>query len=170
MWIRAFIIRIISYNIKSGKFYHYKTDQKLSTYSLENYKNLVDNPNNNEFYGKKNFKLITEEGLDKILKETQKYLISNIFLKETFHQNLNRRRDYENFGLDEKYRWFCVFFDVEEYLKRLNDILLGKRDNDIFEKIKKLSEDFEKQAKEKKKDWKIKYQEDDVESMYDYIE
>ena len=169
------LLGLYKYNIKTGKFYHYnridkkyKKDKILLNYSLANFNTKKDSYKNEEFYDKKDNGSITKEELNKILKETENYLKSKKYLEETFKKDLTRIfEDYEDFGDDEKSRWFCVFFDVEELLKRNYEIQLGKGD---YEKIKKLKNDFENQAKEKKKDWDIKYQDDDVESMLDYFE
>ena len=155
------LLGLYQYNISSGKFYHY---------TQKNFNNLENNSNKLEFdakENKENYKL-TKQELNKILEETKKYLRSHEFLKEIFHLSLKERLKYERFGEDENYRWFCVFFDVENLLKRLNQ--LENKDFENSDEINKLCEDFQKEAEKRKNDWKMKYQEDDENSMLDYIE
>ena len=104
------------------------------------------------------------------LKETQKYLKSNKFLEQTFQDNLKQRWNYEEFKEDEKYRCFCVFFDVKHFLKKMYSIILNKKDYRNDEEIKKIMKDCQEEAKKKQESWKLEAQKDVENSMLDYIE
>ena len=75
--------------------------------------------------------------------------------------------DYQPFGPSENVRWFCVFQDVEELLKRLNLYILSNIDEYNYQEFKKLSEEFEEKTKKRKEDWRGKFQKIINSSMID---
>ena len=150
------------YDIKSGRFYHYRNKNKDIDLSLNLFDFSSDLPRKEDLYAHKNFKLLSEEELNNIFKEVNNYTNNYTFLQQTFYmQNNNlrsRRNDYQNFGELNNGRWFCVYKDVKELLRMLNLCLINNIIPNNYRPYMQLAQDFELKMKEKKRDWAIKAQ------------
>ena len=153
------LLGLYHYDIKSGKFFHFNsTPINLSLNLFDFIQNL---PNKEELYGQKNFKALTPEALDNIYKEAKLYIATHSFLKKTFYLKDNipcTRRQYIDFGEMEEARWFCVFKDVKQLLKRLNYLEINNINPNTDQELIGLMKVFEEKGKQKKEDWSIKYQ------------
>ena len=150
------------YDIKSGKFYHYRNKNKDIDLSLNLFNFSANLPINEDLYAHKNEKILNEEELKNIMNDVKKYMNNYQYLKNTFfiynNQLRSRRNDYQNFGEMDNGRWFCIYKDVKELLKMLNLCLINNNNQNYLGQYMKLSEDFELKMKEKKQDWAIKAQ------------
>ena len=150
------------YDIKSGRFYHYRNKNKDIDLSLNLFDFSSDLPRKEELYAHKNFKMLSEEELNNIFKEVNDFTNNYTFLQKTFYmQNNNirsRRNDYQNFGELNNGRWFCVYQDVKELLRMLNLCLINNIIPNNYRPYMQLAKDFELKMKEKKRDWAIKAQ------------
>ena len=150
------------YDIKSGRFYHYRNKNKDIDLSLNLFDFSSDLPRKEDLYAHKNFKLLSEEELNNIFKEVNNYTNNYTFLQQTFYmQNNNlrsRRNDYQNFGELNNGRWFCVYKDVKELLRMLNLCLINNIIPNNYRPYMQLAQDFELKMKEKKRHWAIKAQ------------
>jgi selenocysteine lyase/cysteine desulfurase len=150
------------YDIKSGRFYHYRNKNKDIDLSLNLFDFSSDLPRKEELYAHKNFKMLSEEELNNIFKEINDFTNNYTFLQKTFYmQNNNirsRRNDYQNFGELNNGRWFCVYQDVKELLRMLNLCLINNIIPNNYRPYMQLAQDFELKMKEKKRDWAIKAQ------------
>ena len=159
------------YDIKSGRFYHYNLKNKGINLSLDFFDFSSDKPNKDELYNHKNHKILSADELKKIFNDVKDYTNTHEYLKTTFRIQDNipkrRRMDYQPFGPSENVRWFCVFQDVEELLKRLNLYILSNIDEYNYQEFKKLSEEFEEKTKKRKEDWRGKFQKIINSSMID---
>ena len=150
------------YDIKSGRFYHYRNKNKDIDLSLNLFDFSSDLPRKEDLYAHKNFKMLSEEELNNIFKEVNNYTNNYTFLQQTFYmQNNNlrsRRNDYQNFGELNNGRWFCVYKDVKELLRMLNLCLINNIIPNNYRPYMQLAQNFELKMKEKKRDWAIKAQ------------
>jgi len=150
------------YDIKSGRFYHYRNKNKDIDLSLNLFDFSSDLPRKEDLYAHKNFKMLSEEELSNIFKEVNNYTNNYTFLQQTFYmQNNNlrsRRNDYQNFGELNNGRWFCVYKDVKELLRMLNLCLINNIIPNNYRPYMQLAQNFELKMKEKKRDWAIKAQ------------
>ena len=150
------------YDIKSGKFYHYRNKNKEIDLSLNLFDFSANLPINEDLYAHKNEKILNEEELKNIMNDVKKYMNNYQYLKNTFfiynNQLRSRRNDYQNFGEMDNGRWFCIYKDVKELLTMLNLCLINNNNQNYLGQYMKLSEDFELKMKEKKQDWAIKAQ------------
>ena len=150
------------YDIKSGRFYHYRNKNKDIDLSLNLFDFSSDLPRKEDLYAHKNFKMLSEEELNNIFKEVNDFTNNYTFLQKTFYmQNNNirsRRNDYQNFGELNNGRWFCVYQDVKELLRMLNLCLINNIIPNNYRPYMQLAQDFELKMKEKKRDWAIKAQ------------
>ena len=165
------LLGMYKYSIKSGKFFHY--DSHKLRYTIDSFDFFNNQPKDENIYNIKYKEIMTKEKLNKVFEDTKTYLLSYSFLKRTFYIKNNvpkQRWKYKDFGEAEEARWFCVFNDVKPLLKRLNVVVfLNKEDINNDEEIKKLSDEFEKLEKERKKDWSINYQKKLSTSMIDIV-
>jgi len=150
------------YDIKSGRFYHYRNKNKDIDLSLNLFDFSSDLPRKEDLYAHKNFKMLSEEELSNIFKEVNNYTNNYTFLQQTFYmQNNNlrsRRNDYQHFGELNNGRWFCVYQDVKELLRMLNLCLINNIIPNNYRPYMQLAQGFELKMKEKKRDWAIKAQ------------
>lgn len=157
------LLGLYDYDIKSGKFKYYKSPK--NNYKLDLFDFYSNIPKKENFYGNQNKKIMNENELNKIMAETKIYIESHTFLKKTFYldekKNPTPRRAYQEFREKENARWFCVFKDVENLLKKMNIIEYSLKrhvSREIDNEIDAIMNQFESKTKDKKKDWSIKYQ------------
>ena len=150
------------YDIKSGRFYHYRNKNKEIELSLNLFDFSSDLPQKEDLYNYKNSKKLSEPELEKIFNDVKKYTNVRNFLNETFgiknNQIRSRRTDYQPFGESENARWFCVYQDVKELLRRLNYCEVNVMNVNNDEIYNGLIADFERKMNERKEDWAIKCQ------------
>ena len=156
------LLGLYNYDINTGKFYYYNSSELL--YSL-NLFDFNDKPKTKNLYDNSNHKLISPKELKKTFEETKKYILSRAFLQDTFYYENNiikTKRTYQDFGEDEKTRWFSIFKDVKGMLKRIYFFELCSNNNfvniDSFDEIRKIIKNIEEKEEQKENDWSIKYQ------------
>ena len=156
------LLGLYNYDINTGKFYYYNSSELL--YSL-NLFDFNDKPKTKNLYDNSNHKLISPKELKKTFEESKKYILSRAFLQDTFYYENNiikTKRTYQDFGEDEKTRWFSIFKDVKGMLKRIYFFELCSNNNfvniDSFDEIRKIIKNIEEKEEQKENDWSIKYQ------------
>jgi len=142
------------YDIKNGRFYHYRNKNKEIELSLNLFDFSSDLPQKEDLYNYKNSKKLSEPELEKIFNDVKKYTNVRNFLNETFgiknNQIRSRRTDYQPFGESENARWFCVYQDVKELLRRLNYCEVNVMNVNNDEIYNGLIADFERKMNERK--------------------
>ena len=150
------------YDIKSGRFYHYRNKNKDIELSLDLFDYGSDLPKIEDLYNYKNKRELSEQELKKIFDEVKKFTNNYTFLQKTFcisnHQIRSRRNDYQSFGEMDNARWFCVYQDVKELLRRLYYCSTNNIDIDNDEVYNQLIAEFEQKLKKRKNDWAIQNQ------------
>ena len=156
------LLGLYNYDINTGKFYYYNSSEL--PYSL-NLFDFNDKPKTKNLYDNSNHKLISPKELKKTFEESKKYILSRAFLQDTFYYENNiikTKRTYQDFGEDEKTRWFSIFKDVKGMLKRIYFFELCSNNNfvniDSFDEIRKIIKNIEEKEEQKENDWSIKYQ------------
>ena len=156
------LLGLYYYDIKSGKFWHYNNTKIDLSLNLFNFSSNL--PKKDELYAHVNKKTLSFEGLDKIFKDVERYANLYTFLKKTFYfennQPRSRRTNFQSFGDLENARWFCVYQDVKNLLKRLNILVVNNIKEDSDSEYISLIQEFDKKGKIKKKDWALKYQQE----------
>ena len=126
-------IGLYNYDIKSGKFFYYDTKKapkitKISTmFNFDN--NFDDNEiNDNELLVNytfvKNNEEVTKEQLDEIFTKIENYCNSKLLfedIKKAEKEILPELRDNE-FEFYDQFRWFVLYKDLKEEIRRLEDI------------------------------------------------
>ena len=147
-------IGLYYYDIRSGRFYHYRNVGKEIELSLNSFDINFDLPR------EEGAKKISPEELDKVFEEVNHFTNKKTYLAKTFFIQNNElrsiRQDYQQFNELENVRWFCVYQDIKELLRMENTYIL----NNIKEEslaYRKLNEEIEELRKKRKKDWAIKY-------------
>ena len=141
------LIGLYYYDIKSGRFYHYKLKNQELNYSLNFFDFSKNSPRNEDLYDIKNLAKLDEEQLNKVFEEVENYIAEKTFLEETFtykdSQIISLRTDLEPFGDYNKIRWFLIFEDVKDSLKKMynsdddvNSIFDEKREKEVKWEIK----------------------------------
>ena len=156
------LLGLYYYDIKSGKFWHYNNTKIDLSLNLFNFSSNL--PKKDELYAHVNKKTLSFEGLDKIFKDVERYANLYTFLKKTFYfennQPRSRRTNFQSFGDLENARWFCVYQDVKNLLKRLNILVVNNIKEDSDSEYISLIQEFDKKGKIKKRDWALKYQQE----------
>ena len=156
------LLGLYNYDINTGKFYYFNSSELPYSLNLFNFNDNL--PKTKNLYDISNHKLICPKELKKIFEETKKYILSRAFLKNTFyHENniIKVKRTYQDFGENEKTRWFCVFKDFKGILKKI--YFMEIYSNNIlnlysFDEIRKIMKNLEEKEEQKENDWSIKYQ------------
>jgi len=157
-----FLIGLYYYDIKSGRFYHYKIKNKGLDYSLNFFDFSAKLPKQEDLYGIKNLKELDEDHLNKIFKDVENYVINYTFLKEIFtvkdKQAQSLRTDFEPFGDYNNVRWFLVFDDIKDSLIKMYNLWRkGQVTVSYITDLGNLVVEFDKKIKERVKLWRIKY-------------
>ena len=158
----VFFLGLYYYDIKSGNFYYYRNKNKDNGLSLNLFDFSSNLPREQDLYAFKNFKKLSEEELQNIMKRAENYNLHSEHLKKTFYLVNNRLRsrrdDYQHFGKSDNERWFCIYRDVKELLRNYYFCQINELVPDLSKQYSKLAEDFEQKMKKKKEDWAIKAQ------------
>ena len=156
------LLGLYNYDINTGKFYYF--DSSELPYNLNLFVFTENLPKTKNLYDNKNHRLITPTKLKKIFDETKRYILSRAFLQNTFYYEndaIKPKRTYQDFGEDEKTRWFCVFKDVIGMLKKIYFFELCSNNLvkvNSFDEIRKMIKNIEGKEELKENDWSIKYQ------------
>ena len=161
------LLGLYYYEIKTGRFYHYRNQNKGINLSLNLFDFSNNLPDKNDLYNIKNSKQLSEEELSKKYKEVLNYVNHSFYLRETFKAENNnlvsRRTDYENFGDFDNARWFLVYREVEDLLKMQSNLGTNNNINEEYlNNLKKFMDIVDKKRKERKEDWKIRYQNTEI--------
>ena len=156
------LIGLYYYDIKSGRFYHYKIKNKGIDYSLNLFNFCSKLPKQEDLYGIKNSKELDEDQLNKVFRDVENYVIKYTFLKETFtvkdSQSQILRTDFQPFGDFNNVRWFLVFDDVKDSLMKMYNLWRkGQVTVSYITDLSNLMIEFDKKIKERVKLWRIKY-------------
>ena len=168
-----FLIGLYYYDIKSGRFYHYKIKNKGLDYSLNFFDFSAKLPKQEDLYGIKNLKELDEDHLNKIFKDVENYVINYTFLKEIFtvkdKQAQSLRTDFEPFGDYNNVRWFLVFDDIKDSLMKMYNLWRkGQVTVSYITDLGNLVVEFDKKIKERVKLWRIKYSKE-IKDVIKYI-
>ena len=168
-----FLIGLYYYDIKSGRFYHYKIKNKGLDYSLNFFDFSAKLPKQEDLYGIKNLKELDEDHLNKIFKDVENYVVKYTFLKEIFtvkdKQAQSLRTDFEPFGDYNNVRWFLVFDDIKDSLMKMYNLWRkGQVTISYITDLGNLVVEFDKKIKERVKLWRIKYSKE-IKDVIKYI-
>ena len=167
------LIGLYYYDIKSGRFYHYKIKNKGLDYSLNFFDFSAKLPKQEDLYGIKNLKELDEDHLNKVFKDVENYVIKYTFLKEIFtvkdSQAQSLRTDFEPFGDYNNVRWFLVFDDIKDSLMKMYNLWRkGQVTVSYITDLGNLVVEFDKKIKERVKLWRIKYSKE-IKDVIKYI-
>ena len=142
------------YDIKTGRFYHYRYKGKEIESSLKSFDINYELPENEEE------KKISPEELDKVFQEVEHFTKKKTYFEKTFiiingQEVKSMRQDYQIFYGMENLRWFCVYKDVEELLNKEYTYKLSFKKEDDPE-YKKLNETIEEIIRKRNRNWVIK--------------
>ena len=167
------LIGLYYYEIKSGRFYHYKIKNTGINYSLNFFDFSTKLPKQEDLYDIKNLKELDEDHLNKVFKDVENYIIKYTFLKEIFtvqnSQVQSLRNDFEPFGDYNNARWFLVFDDVKDMLMKMYNLWRkGQITVSFINDLSNLMVEFDKKIKERVKLWRIKYSKE-IKDVIKYI-
>ena len=167
------LIGLYYYEIKSGRFYHYKIKNTGINYSLNFFDFSAKLPKQEDLYDIKNLKELDEDHLNKVFKDVENYVIKYTFLKEIFtaknSQVQSLRNDFEPFGDYNNARWFLVFDDVKDMLMKMYNLWRkGQITVSFINDLSNLMVEFDKKIKERVKLWRIKYSKE-IKDVIKYI-
>jgi hypothetical protein len=167
------LIGLYYYDIKSGRFYHYRIKNQELNYSLNFFDFGAKLPKKEDLYGIKNFKEFDQDYLNKVFKDVENYVLKYTFLKETFtvkdSQPQSLRSDFEPFGDYNNVRWFLVFDDVKDSLLKMYNLWRkGQVTVSYINDLSNLIIEFDNKMKERVKLWRIKYSKE-IKEVIKYI-
>ena len=153
------------YDIKSGRFYHYRNKNKDIELSLDLFDFASNLPRKEDLYSNKNKKELSVIELNKIFQEVEGFTEDKTYLQKTFNffnnQIISKRHDFQPLDDLDNVRWFCLYQDVKDLLRREYFFKLHNID-DNNEQVKRLKEEIEQKRKKRKKDWDIKFKNENV--------
>ena len=167
------LIGLYYYEIKSGRFYHYKMKNKGLDYSLKLFDFSSKLPKNEDLYGIKNHLQLDEDELNKVFADVKNYVAKYTFLKDTFTIRDNYpqclRTDFEPFGDNNNVRWFLVFDDVKDSLMEMYRLWRkGQVTESFINDLIILMAKFDNNIKKRVTDWNTKYKKE-IEEVMKYI-
>ena len=122
-------------------------------------------PRKEELYSNKNKKELSVIELNKIFQEVEGFTKDKTYLQKTFNffnnQIISKRHDFQPLDDLDNVRWFCLYQDVKDLLRREYFFKLHNID-DNNEQVKRLKEEIEQKRKKRKKDWDIKFKNENV--------
>ena len=149
-------ISLYKYDIKSGKFWFYKFKQEDLSLKLFDFSKGL--PKEKDYYENRHFNEISEEKLDFVYNDVEKYVNSGDLFREMFYLKdqyiMPRLKDYD-FGEWEKVRWFLKLKDVQDYLvKMYKSIVYGYDNQYTYDSVEK----SEKKKLTRMENWSIRSQ------------
>ena len=103
--------------------------------------------------------------MNKIFQEVEGFTEDKTYLQKTFNffnnQIISKRHDFQPLDDLDNVRWFCLYQDVKDLLRREYFFKLHNIDGNN-EQVKRLKEEIEQKRKKRKKDWDIKFKNENV--------